>query len=449
MRLTSRLLLITVGCAFGAFVATMAAALVMDHRRAALEFERGADTAARVLANAFVGLTPGMVLDTRFPDWDALTTLSRPDGSCARLTHPDGRAWRSDCRGTSSSAERVPDWFQRAYVALIAPAQRVERPIRHGTRTLAVLTYQRDGQAEIQRAWQETRRLANLTTALLACLCLALMVSVSRALRPLGDIVTLLEGLARGEHHLRLGRLRVGEFDRIARAGDSLAATLAAHAQERERFSLRLLEAQDAERRQIARDLHDEFGQHLTALAATTATVARLGRGNAALIDPLERAHASIERLQALVRDLLGRLRPPGLDELGLASAIGALINDWNRRCAGRPRLSVACDPASDTLPRALAAEIFRVVQECTTNAVRHAEADTIAVTLRVDAHGCVLEVRDDGRGADGREQVGHGLANLRERAAACAGRLEFLHPVGGGFGVRLTLPSRMLEPSR
>lgn len=452
MRLATQLVLITVGCAITAFLVAMFAMLASEHDRAARELQHGAETAARILSNSYVGLAPGAMLDTRFPDWDALAIVTRPDGSCARLIHPDGRPWRSDCRGMPGHADHVPAWFSQAYATLFTPAQQVPRDIVRDGRPLATLTFSRDGQAEIQRAWAETRRLAGLTSVLLVSLCLALLVTVGRTLKPLGAIVTQLEALARGEHDARLGRLAVAEFDRIARAGDALAATLAAHAAERERFSLRLLEAQDGERRQLARDLHDEFGQHLTALAATTATVARrTDAQDAPLADALERAQASIAHLHGLVRDLLGRLRPPGLDELGLVGAINALVGDWNRRCAGRPRLEVRCDPACEMLPRALAAEILRVVQEATTNAIRHAGATVIAIELRRDAASCTLEVCDDGRGAPDEtlgERGGHGLTNLRERAAACAGRLEFLHPPSGGFGLRLVIPLRAAGPT-
>jgi DNA-binding NarL/FixJ family response regulator len=125
----------------------------------------------------------------------------------------------------------------------------------------------------------------------------------------------------------------------------------------------------------------------------------RVGDEDETLRLALERGADSIAHLHALVRDVLLRLRPPGIDELGLCAAVEALVADWNRRCAGTPRLSAHCERRFDSLPAPLAAEILRIVQEAVTNAVRHADARLIVVTLSCTAHGFEVEISDDGRG--------------------------------------------------
>ncbi|MCC6707875.1 MAG: ATP-binding protein [Gammaproteobacteria bacterium] len=445
MRLTTHLLITTAGCALLAFVLAMAVLLTLEHRASMRQLEHIADTGERILRGQLMGLRESVTLDARFPDWSALSVVARGDGSCFKLEHPNGQPWRSDCRGAAANGD-VPPWFAATYRVLFAPARRVTRDIARGHDLHARLALSVDGEAEIARSWAESRRMAALSAALVASLCLVLAWFMTRALRPLAAVVAHLESLAAGSRHARLGAQRHTEMQRIAEACDSLAATLAALEQQRAQLSLRLLEVQEHERRQLARDLHDEFGQHLTALAATTATLRRsVADDDEPLQRALERSADSIAHLHTLVRDVLTRLRPPGLDELGLCAAVQALVADWNRRCADAPRINAHCDPRFDALPAPLAAEILRIVQEALTNAVRHAAAQRVVVSLaRVD--DCFeIEICDDGRGA-GASVAGHGLTGLGERAAACAGTLAIEHLASGGLRVRVRIPAANIE---
>lgn len=445
MRLTTHLLITTAVCALLAFALAMAVLLTLEHRASMRQLEHIADTGERILRGQLMGLRESVTLDARFPDWSALSVVARSDGSCFKLEHPNGQPWRSDCRGAGADSE-APPWFAAGYRMLFAPARRVTRDIARGRDLHARLALTVDGEAELARSWAESRRMAALSAALVASLCLMLALFMTRALRPLAAVVTHLESLAAGSRQTRLGTQRHTEMQRIADACDSLATTLAALEQQRAQLSLRLLEVQEHERRQLARDLHDEFGQHLTALAATTATLKRSVAGDdEPLQRALERSADSIAHLHTLVREVLTRLRPAGLDELGLCAAVQALVADWNRRCAGAPCISADCDPRFDALPAPLAAEILRIVQEAVTNAVRHAAAQRVIVSLaRVDA--CFeIEICDDGRGA-GASVAGHGLTGLNERAAACAGTLAIEQMASGGLRVRVRIPAANIE---
>lgn len=445
LRLTTHLLLTTAVCALAAFLVAMAALLAREHRAAAGDLVHLADTGARLLRTQLIGLRNDAMLDARFPDWSALAMLTRGAGVCVRLEHPDGAPWRSDCRGGAGAAGAVPRWFGNVYGLLFAPARQVQRDIPLGASRSARLLVTTDGEAELARSWAESRRLAGVSAAVVGSLCLALVLAMRVALVPLQNIVGHLEALARGDRQRRLGRLRHVELDRIAQACDALSITLAAHEAERAQFSLRLLEAQERERRQLARDLHDEFGQHLTALAATTATVRRqLSPTDETLDAALARSADSVQHLHGLLRDVLLRLRPPGLDELGLCGAVEALVADWQRRCGAQPVLRAHCAPEAAALPPPLAAECLRIVQECVTNAVRHAAAAHVDVRLARtgDDDSFMLEISDDGRGLSAAGDVaGFGLDGVRERAAACAGRLAIARNASGGTTVRLTIP--------
>jgi len=214
--------------------------------------------------------------------------------------------------------------------------------------------------------------------------------------------------------------------------------------------------AREAERRRLARELHDELGQSLTAIRLEGGTLARATRDGATA-----EAAGRIERLAARVLDLfrarLGDLDPPDLAPLGLMAALRERVAAWEREAGVPCSLSVfgavddlANGPAhgpADDMDRAVQLAAFRVVQEALTNAARHARASRVRIRVgRLPGtlgRGDRLEVSvaDDGVGPAPGGADGHGLAGLRRRVAALGGELR----VTGGPGTRVTacLPLR------
>jgi two-component system, NarL family, sensor histidine kinase UhpB len=197
---------------------------------------------------------------------------------------------------------------------------------------------------------------------------------------------------------------------------------------ERRDSALRALAAQEGERRRIARELHDEVGQ------ALTAAMLRLDRVEVA--EAKETLRMTLEE----VREIARRLRPEALDDLGLRNALRALVASVARDA----RLDVTPEIEAD-LPL-LAAEqelvVYRVAQEALTNAVRHADADALRVSLRADSDAVVLTVQDDGRGFDpGNDTTASGIRGMRERALLVRGRLDLQSARGRGTVVTLRIP--------
>jgi PAS domain S-box-containing protein len=210
-------------------------------------------------------------------------------------------------------------------------------------------------------------------------------------------------------------------------------------------LSRRVLTVQEEERRAVARELHDELGQVLTAVRLNLQTLRR--RSADATLGPVfEDGLALLETAIAEVRALSTRLRPTILDDLGLEAALRSHLE----------RSSVRAELALDTdirlpgrrLDPAVETACFRIVQEAMTNALRHAEASHLAVALRVVNGELVLSVRDDGRGFDlaaaaGRAARGEsaGLSGMEERAQLAGGRLEMNTAPGRGTEVRALFP--------
>jgi len=196
-----------------------------------------------------------------------------------------------------------------------------------------------------------------------------------------------------------------------------------------EQFAARLLEAQDAERRRIAAELHDSLGQKLVAIA---------GRLNGAQSPGAAEASALAVEGVAEVRAIAHNLHPHLLERLGLAAALESML-DETFGAAGIPcgRSIAAVD---GLLGPERSIHVYRIAQEAAVNVVRHAAARRCSVELALEGGALVLRVRDDGRGLPP-DASGFGLDGLRERARLLGGRLRLAGAPGAGALVELTVP--------
>jgi signal transduction histidine kinase len=224
---------------------------------------------------------------------------------------------------------------------------------------------------------------------------------------------------------------------------------LAAAEVSRSREELRVLAAhletvREEERTRIARELHDELGQAVTALKLDLAWLEhRLPRHSSSGLGT--RTHDLLGRLDDMmvsVRRIITELRPSVLDELGLADAIEWQAQEFATRTGLTLELNVEIQ--GGVVPDPVASAVFRMLQEALNNAARHARARRVTVSLRQDPRSLALDVIDDGRGITESELRGRrslGLLGLRERAIACGGTVEIRGETGSGTTVSLRLP--------
>lgn len=206
-----------------------------------------------------------------------------------------------------------------------------------------------------------------------------------------------------------------------------------------------LVAIQEAERQRISQNLHDELGQTLTGLRLRLTTADALLDENSPIRKHLEAASRAVDEGVDQVRNLAYQLRPPALDELGLADALFALCE----QSAARYRLRFAPRIDAVSVPRDIAEVLFRTAQEAFTNIARHADATSVNVYLSALEDGVELVIEDDGDGIVGELKWGLGLVGVRERLLKCGGRLE-LHCDRPDCGLRLVafvprLPSNQI----
>jgi PAS domain S-box-containing protein len=216
--------------------------------------------------------------------------------------------------------------------------------------------------------------------------------------------------------------------------------------QELRELSARVQEAREEEKTRIARELHDELGQLLTALKMDLSSLKENLPGEAlrAKADEMDRL---LDQTVGATRRISADLRPLMLDDLGLVEAAGWLVEDFGRRSGIASRLQLSGGEALEGLAKSVSTAVYRAIQESLTNIARHAGAKSAWVTLAVQEQWILVEVEDDGRGIapeDLAKSRSLGLKGMRERISYLGGSLDIARAPRGGTRLRVRLPLRL-----
>jgi signal transduction histidine kinase len=227
-----------------------------------------------------------------------------------------------------------------------------------------------------------------------------------------------------------------------------LEAALKANQRHLQTLRAKLVDAQEAERSRVARELHDSIGASLSALKFSVEGWFERQKGSGAACASPDEIVSSIQQIIEEVRRISQNLHPSILDDLGLATAIRSFCRQHRKN---HPEMKIEADLSveEELISKRLQLVIYRMVQECTTNARRHGKADTIGLRLVSEGKkGLVLELKDNGRGFDVKEtwdrlgaDSGIGLTSLNERAELTGGRLTIDSKIGQGTVIRCRWP--------
>ncbi len=362
--------------------------------------------------------------------------LLDPSGAQIAASPTDeGHAWRLARAFLPPGAERVLSY-----------------PISYRGTSLGTLRVSSNPLSEISELEERVDRDLALLGLTLLAMAASIYSMVRRGLRPVGQIQAALAALEAGALGTRLPHFRLKDLAEIARRFNHCAAALEEAAAQRRELTRRLIEVEEEERRRLAAELHDELGQSLTAIKVDAAYIAREAAG----APQIEACAAGIERLTSeimeLIRGMLARLRPHGLETVGLRETLEELVNGWQARVGDRLGCTLAIDGPVDSLSAGLSITVYRLIQECLTNAVRHSRARAISMHLTVVASeveggsGRVtiqvreLDVAPDGPPASAK---GMGLLGMRERVEAQGGQLRIAALEPGGMSLEAWMPIR------
>jgi signal transduction histidine kinase len=355
------------------------------------------------------------------------------------------------CSQTEGIGSPAPAWFVSGYNFLFGPHSTVTRPLTVRQRDAGTIEARPDPAAAVRQAWRQVAVMVTIAAAMALGIALMAALMIGHALMPARIIVRGLRRLEQGDHGARLPPFRTAEFSHIARAVNDLASRLAHTTAERLALTQRLFQVQEEVRRALARDLHDEFGQCLTATAALAASIETgAAPDRPDLIDDARAIARVTRQMMTTLRGALARLRSQDIDELGLQASLIQLVARWNAGTAPTAfHLDVVGDLAS--VPADAAVNVYRIAQECLTNAARHGKPRH--VHLRVEhvataADAVALSVEDDGGGDASRisSGAGHGILGIRERITALGGSLSI---AGAARGVRVAAIIPLIVPQR
>ena len=453
MKLRTRLNLVVTGLT-ATFVAVLIVAEFESTRASAREeIEAANRVAAQLLGRlaAIYSREGGSQLTLEF-----LEQLGRVRANDIVLRSALGEVLYKSPASTYKANREAPRWFAQ----LLAPDSPRHIFLLPGGSQLIV-------QAETSRAvldaWDDLMRLSALSVALLVIVNALAFWLVGRALAPFPVIVDGLQRVEGGDLAFRLPPLPGfeasaigGAFNRMAQAvedkvqAERKVREAETRLEERQELSKLVEQRLEEERRLIAHELHDEFGQSVTAIRSLAQAIATQGglkdppTGEAAKLISDEAA-----RLYDNMHGLIPRLTPLSLDTLGLAATLENLVRDWQRRYPGIT-LSLQQDVQADLGP-SVALTIYRVVQEGLINALRHAQPSRVAVSVQTDAEQIVVTVEDDGIGLPGDwARPGHfGLRGLAERVEHIGGLFSVGNCATRGVQLRAKIPLGMTGAGR
>ena len=318
-----------------------------------------------------------------------------------------------------------------------ATLYRVQTPIRDQGHEIARLHIGMS-LARLHRQIVQMRVAIGVLSAIILGAGLAAVFLISNVLtRPLREVAAGAEQIASGDLTHRVPAGRADEIGQLAASFNDMAARLAERDAALRELSKRLLAIQEQERVRIAREVHDELGQALTAMKID------LQRK-----PPAEIAH-TIDHIVDLVRRIAADLRPSILDDLGVTAALEQQLRRLRESTGIETSLVVDEEPQLDMLT---SVTLYRIAQEALANVMRHANATSVEVALALRNGAAVLEISDNGQGIS-REQIDGsrslGLIGMRERAELLGGSVTIDGRPGEGTIVTVTLPLAKEDPNR
>jgi two-component system sensor histidine kinase UhpB len=350
---------------------------------------------------------------------------------------------------TFKSDVHPPAWF----VKLVAPkVETVERKIRYGT-----LVVSSSAAGSLREAWSGFSQLMWVGLVFFVMLNVMVYILLRYSLRPIKHILASINRMEQGDLTTRLPEFSLPEFERIGHSLNRMAESLTAERQLEENRQLTHLIQQhiEDERRSLARELHDELGQYVTAIktfAVGIANKTKSSQDNPGLPDIEANARVIVSAANQIydgMHNIVRKLRPGSLDNLGLAETLKDVVSVFQTQ---NPNISIHLQLKGDLqgLGETVSINLYRIVQESLNNALKYANATTIDIALSKSIAGDLqLNIKDNGIGMDVEavDQTKHfGLLGMRERVQALHGSFNVNAATNQGTAIYINIPSHTVS---
>jgi two-component system sensor histidine kinase UhpB len=333
--------------------------------------------------------------------------------------------------------ESPPEWFVNLVVSEYPTAEYTIETFNNKPLTLLI---QADPLDEIAEVWEESLSFFTSLLVLVLLTFLSVHLVFNKTLLAIRSIVEHLKGIESEEYQKKLPHFSTREYDEIAMAINDMTGVLHSTQQQNRALTQHSLEIQEEERQHLSQELHDEFGQSLTAIKVMAVTAAHEESDT-------QKITASIieicDHLMTVVRSMMRELHPLILTELGLKATLEDMVHQWEVRNT-LTSFNLSCDDKVDALDRVIVIQTFRVIQESLTNIIRHAEAQEVSIKLKINENPNLLTlfITDDGKGCN-LECItsGFGLLSMEERIKLLGGIFKIESNVNQGTTINAHIP--------
>ena len=335
------------------------------------------------------------------------------------------------------SNEAPPDWFVNL---VLGEYPKVEYPIDASNNATLKLIIQANPMDEIAEVWQESIAFFASLIVLVLLTFLSVQLVFNKAIKSIHSITEHLKGIENGDYQSKLADFSIREYDDIAKAINHMSDVLAHTEKQNRALTQHSLEIQEEERQHLSQELHDEFGQSLTAIKVMVVTAAHKKSDTQKITSSIIEI---CDHLVTVVRSMMKQLHPLILTELGLKATLEDLLHHWQARNASLV-FTLHYDDAVDQIDQPIMIQIFRVIQESLTNIIRHAEASQVSISLQINpaSDTLILSIIDDGLGCDLDQLTsGFGLLGMEERIKLLGGDFKIQSQINNGMQIRAQVP--------
>ncbi len=355
----------------------------------------------------------------------------------------------SDTR--TQTMDQAPPWFVNFMGLISDPWQPKRLPVEILGEPKGTIIITPDPSYEFGEIWNQLTGIFYLAGTFFILTNILVAWIVFRALSPVEFILQALTQLELGNLKVKMPDLKTPELSEISSKFNHMVKTLRLSVEQNHKLSQKLIRVQEEEKKSLARDLHDEFGQSLTAIHADAAVLKNLAIKEFPKIKPSAHAISDLSKhLMNLVGGMLNQLKLGVLNELGLEEGLIDLIRSWKLR---HPKIRLDYQVDLKGLPRiteTLSITTYRIIQECLTNISRHAKAKHVDIKIQffkknVSSKMIDIHVEDDGVGFKKSHRDGFGLSGMRERIHEVNGSIKIKSEVHQGVSLDIQLPLKRI----
>ena len=327
----------------------------------------------------------------------------------------------------------TPDWFIKAVMVDFLTHNYDIKIADGSTKTIFITANPFD---EISEAWRETKAFFWSIVLMLSIIFFTVNLVFNSMLQAVKTILSGLRQMETGHFDYVLPHFKIRELDAIATEINGISLALKTAQKSNQDLARHSMQIQETERQNMSREMHDEMGQSLTAIKAMAITCQQANTDvktvTSSIVD-------ICNHLSVVVRSMMKTLHPLSLTELGLGATLSDLVREWQRR-SPELQFNFNYDDSLEKLSHDITIHVYRIIQECLTNVVRHANATEVSIIVIKRDHKVYITVSDNGQGSQ-LNSPGFGLLGMRERAENLGGQFTLESTLNGGVNVIAQLP--------